>query len=143
MTLHKELTHSQAVHRRRELGEARQDTTLMNQKILERLKARDRLRYIESLLTPDRSPLSVLSGLELEKTKAELEIEQIWLKFKIGMITQTEQQRELSKKFDDLEKGKPDVYAWLVDVDSGQSRAQQIRGKVIPPIRISGYHTKR
>ena len=143
MTSRKELTHSQAVHRRRELGAARQDPDRLNAQILERLKARDRLKDIESLLDHDKSPLSVLSGLELEKTKAELEIEQIWLRFKTGMITQADQQRELSKKFDDLEKGKPDVYNWLVDISGGPSRAQQIRNKVVPPVRIAGHHTTR
>ena len=138
-----QLSHGGAIHRRREIGAARQDISRLSKEIIGRLEARTRLKEIDSLLSPGNPILSLVSYVDRDKDRASLEIEQIWLKYKLGISTQAEQQSGLSKKFDDLEKGMPAVYDWLTKIDNGPSKAQQIRDKVIPPIRIAGFPTKR
>lgn len=95
------------------------------------------------LLSPDNVSMSMKNPAERERMQAELEIEQIWLQLKLGIISPDEQKQLLSGKFDELEQMKPGVYKQLVASDHGMSVAQQIRDKVMPLIRIAGYHTKR
>lgn len=139
----KKIPHGEAKHRRRELARHRRDISDIAQQIIKKIEARDRLAEIEKRLSQDNFALSVMSPQEREQTRAELEIEQIWLQYKCGLITQEQQNQLLSSKFDELEKARPDVYHELVRNDHGLSIAQQIRNRVISPIRIGGYYTKR
>ncbi|MDP2860831.1 MAG: hypothetical protein Q8N98_03915, partial [bacterium] len=87
---------------------------------------------------------SVLNAREPEQTRTGLEIEGIWLRFKLGSITQPEKQQLLTRKFDGLKQANPDVYQWLVSKNGdGLSVAERIRDKVMPPTHVAGYHTKR
>ena len=133
------------MHRRRVLAAARQAAVFdVDEKIIEKEQARRRLEQIEELLTPGNTSLSLLNNEEREQTRNGLEIELIWLQFKLGRITQVEKQQALSTKFDELEKVNPDVYQWLTSRnEQGLSMAERIRDKVIPPIRVAGYYTKR
>ena len=138
-----QLSYGGAKHRRRELSSFRKEAADLNRRITEKVDARDRLAQIGSRLSGDPT-LFIANLMEREQTRAELEIEQIWLQRKLGFITEGQQQQLLSREFNKLEKGKPDVYNWLVGTDlHGPTRAQQIRDRVIPPIRIAGYPTKR
>lgn len=99
---------------------------------------------IDQILSPDDQTLSIMNIQEREQTRTGLEIEQIWLQLKFGMITQAEKEKLLSSKFDELEQAKPDVYRWLTSRNEhGLSMAERIRDKVMPPIRIAGFHAKR
>ncbi len=142
---HKKLPHSEAVYRRRILAATRQAVVFdIDKKILETSQAQERLEEIGKLLSPDDTSLSLLNAQELGQTRTGLEIEQIWLQFKLGMITPAEKQQLLANKFDELEKSNPDVYQWLVSgSEHGLSMAERIRDKVMPPIRVEGYYTKR
>lgn len=139
------LSHSEAVNRRRILAATRQAAVFdVNEKITERNQAGRRLAQIEELLSPDNQSLSILNAQELEQTRTGLEIERIWLQFKFSIITTAEKQQLLTSKFDELEQANPDVYQWLFsENEHGLSMAQRIRDKVIPPIRVAGYYTKR
>lgn len=138
-------SHGEAVHRRRILAATRQGEVFdVNKKILETSQAQERLEEIEKLLSPDDTTLSLLNAQEREQTRASLEIEGIWLQFRLGIVTQPDKQRLLTGKFDELEKTKPDVYQRLVTKsDQGLSMAERIRDKVIPPSNIAGFYTKR
>lgn len=99
---------------------------------------------IDQILSPDDRTLSVMNDQEREQTRTGLEIEHIWLELKLGIITQADKERSLSGMFDGLEKDNPDVYNWLVARnDHGLSMAERIRDKVMPPVYVGGYHTKR
>jgi len=136
-------SHGEAVHRRRALADGRQGVSEINKRIIDRIQGKQRLEEIGNFLSPEDLTLASMQHPQQEQTRAELEIEQMWLQLKLGMITQEQQRQLLTSKFDELEKGKADVYHWLVDNANGPSRAQQIRDKVMPPIRIAGYYTKR
>jgi len=138
-----QLSYGGAKHRRSELSTFRKEVSDLNKRITEELNAQDRLAEIGTRLSGDPT-LSIANLMEREQTRAELEVEQLWLQLKLGFISQGQQQQLLSREFNKLEKGMPDVYNWLVGIDlHGPTRAQQIREKVIPPIRIAGYSTKR
>ena len=145
MSRERRLPHSEAVHRRRILAATRQAAVFeVNERITERSQAGRRLAEIEELLSPDNQSLSVLNAQELEQTRTGLEIEHIWLQFKLGSKTQPEKEQLLKSKFDELEQANPDVYQWLVSKnEQGLSMAERIRDKVIPPTRVAGYYTKR
>ena len=145
MSRERRLPHSEAVHRRRILAATRQAAVFkVNERITERSQAGQRLAEIEELLSPDNQSLSVLNAQELEQTRTGLEIEHIWLQFKLGSISQPEKERLLKSKFDELEQANPDMYQWLVSKnEQGLSMAERIRDKVIPPTRVAGYYTKR
>jgi hypothetical protein len=137
------LSYGDAKHRRRELSTFRKDVSELNKRITEKLNAQDRLAEIGARLSGDPT-LSIANPLEREQTRAELEVEQLWLQLKLGFISQGQQQQLLSREFNKLEKGKPGVYNWLVGTDfHGPTKAQQIRDKWFPPIRIAGFTTKR
>ncbi|MBU1326936.1 hypothetical protein KKG44_04890 [Patescibacteria group bacterium] len=137
------LSYGKAVNRRRILAEHRRGIHDISRRIIERIEAKDRLAELGKLLSPDNGTLSRMNAYDREQTRAELEIEQIWLQLKCGLITQEQRNQLLSSKFDELEKAKPDVYHELVKNDHGLSIAQQIRNRVIPPIHVGGYYTKR
>ncbi len=134
----------EAKHRREAIAKfRRENTSRVTQQIIDTLKAKQRLADIGMLLSPDNVSMSMKNPAERERMQAELEIEQIWLQLKLGIISPDEQKQLLSGKFDELEQMKPGVYKQLVASDHGMSVAQQIRDKVMPLIRIAGYHTKR
>ncbi len=139
------LPHGKAVNRRRILAETRQRAVFnVDQRIIERSQAERRLMEIDQILSPDDQTLSIMNDQEREQTRTGLEIERIWLQFKFSMITPVEKQRLLAGKFDELEKTKPDLYNWLVARNEDElSMAERIRDKVMPPIRVAGYYTKR
>lgn len=138
------LPHSEAVHRRRILAAKRKAEVFdVNKKILETSQAQERLEEVRRLLSPDDTTLSSLNPQELEQTRTALEIESIWLQFKLGIITQADKQKLLTGKFDELKETKPNVYTWLIDENEhGLSMAEKIRDKVIPPTHVGGYYTK-
>lgn len=78
-----------------------------------------------------------------EQCRAELEIELIFLQCKIGKITQADQQKRLSELLDTIEKTNSNLYDVLIGDEIRPSRVQEIKNKVIPPIHVVGYHTKR
>ncbi len=136
----------EAIHRRRILAVARRFAVFdPDERIIEMSQAKQRLAYIDQLLSPDDPTLSDLNDQEREQTQTGVEIERIWLQLKLGRITQEEKKRLLAGKFDELERDKPGVYNWLVarDKHGGLSMAERIRDKVMPPTRVEGYHTKR
>lgn len=140
----KRLSHSKVKHRRGTLAEARRGVFDVDKRIIDRSQAERRLAQIEELLSPDNQSLSTLDAQELELTRTGLEIEYIWLKLKLGIITQTENQQLLTSRFDELQQTKPDVYQWLVlENEHGLSMAQWIRNKVFPPTLVAGFYTKR
>ena len=139
------LPRSEKIHRRRVLADhRRQDLHDVSKQIIKKLEAQKRLSEVTELLSPKNPVLSLIAPLEREQTRASLELEQIWLELKCGMINREEHSQLLQQKFTELENGMPDVYHWLTDMHlRNPSRAQQIRDKVIPPIHIGGYYTKR
>lgn len=141
----KELPHGGAIHRRNKLAEERKDVSHIYKQILEVDVNKRRLAEVGKLLSdPILSVADPVKQLEQKQNRASLEIEEIWLKGKVGIITQAQSQHEASIKFNELEKGKPDVYQWLVEARLDEpTKAQQIHDKVFPPIRIAGFRTKR
>lgn len=141
----KRLSHGEAVHRRRILAKMRQETVLnVDQRIIEKRQAEWRLMEIDQILSPDDETLSIMNIQEREQTRTGLEIERIWLQLRLGIIPPAEKQRLLAGKFDELEEVKPDVYAWLVARNKhGLSMAERIRDKVMLPLYVGGYYTKR
>lgn len=139
------LSKSERIHRRRALADHRRhDLDVVSRQIIKKIEAKNRIMEIDALLSPKNPTLRLLAPMESEQTRASLEIEKIWLQLKCGMIKQDEHSQLLQQKFTDLEKKMPDVYHWLTDMNLDTlSRAQQIRNKVIPPIRIEGFYTKR
>ncbi len=140
-----QLSRSEKIHRRRTLADHRRhDLDVVSRQIIKKIEAKNRLTEIEKILSPKNPVLRLLAPMEQEQTRASLEIEQIWLKLKCGMIKQDEHSQLLQQKFTQLEKKLPDVYHWLTDMQGrNPSRAQLIRNQVIPPIRIDGFYTKR
>jgi len=103
-----------------------------------------RLAEIKKLLSPDNLELSRMSFFEGEKTKAEWEIERIFLQLKLRKITQEDSRRKLSGFLGNLEKSMPDVYHSLVGDEIKPSKVQEIRNDVMPPIIYGGrYYAKR
>jgi hypothetical protein len=112
--------------------------------IIEKSQAGRRLTEIEWTLSPDSQTLSEMTDLERDQTRTGLEIERIWLLLRLGIINKDDKQRSFAGIFDELEKTKIGVYNWLVARNEhGLSMAERIRDKVMPPIRVAGYYTKR
>lgn len=140
-----EPSHGEQIHRRRVLAEARREPppdreerrTADSKDDPIRL-ARVELRNIEARLSPD----SETSMTPLDR--ASLEVEKIWLKFKVGDISADERSSRFQKKLNDLETSSPDVFDLLIrENGSGFTLLAKIRDKVIPPTEIGGFHTKR
>ena len=107
----------------------------VNEKIFGNEQAKRRLDQVEDLLKPDNQTLSALNEQERERTRSGLEIEHIWLQFKLGVITAEEKRYQLSSKFDELEQGKPTVATWLFQKNERKlSMVERIRNKVMPPM---------
>jgi hypothetical protein len=143
--MHKEhLSRGEAVNRRRALAIARKTALLdIDARILEKQQARDRLQEIDWELSPESLTFSEMTQPELDQTRVALEIERIWLQSKLGIITPVEKQRSFDDIFKKIQR-KPEVHRWLTsENEHGVSMLQRIRDKVIPPIRIEGYYTKR
>lgn len=138
-------SHSEAVNRRRILAIARRTAVLnVDARILEKNQARDRLAEIDQYLSPDDQTLSMMTDPELDQTRTGLEIERTWLQLKLGIITPAEKEQSLAGIFEEVEKNKPEVSGWLnARNEHGLSMKERIRDKVMPPIRVAGYYTKR
>lgn len=136
----------EAIHRRKILAETRRRVVFsVDEKIIDKEQAAARLTEVNTLLDLENLGLSVFTPQELEQTRAGLEIEQIWIRYKLGIISSVEEKnRLLQTKFNELEQTKPGTYQWLTSRDDrGLSMAERIRDKVMPPIRVAGFHTKR
>lgn len=138
-------SHGEAVHRRRLLAEARQKAVFnIDQRIIDRSQAERRLVEIDKILSPDDQSLAIMDREERERTKVGLEVEHIWLEFRLGIITSAEKQSKLAVKFDEVWLDNEDRFNWLTSKNEhGVSMAEKIRDKVIPPMRVAGYYTKR
>lgn len=126
------------------LADQRSGVSIIHERFLEADVNRRRLAEIGQLLSDPILPFAdPLKKLEQEGNRVSLEIEQIWLRGKVGIITQAQSQHEASEKFDELEKKRPDIYDWLVGKNPDEpTRAQLIHDKVFPSIRVAGFFTK-
>ena len=137
-------SHGREINRRKILAIARKAAVLdVDALIIEKKQARDRLTKIDWTLSPNSQELSEMTDPERDQTRTGLEIERIWLQLKLGIITPAEKEQSLAGIFKEVEK-KPDVNNWLFAKDQhGLPMAVRIRDKVMPPIRVAGYYTKR
>lgn len=138
------LTPSEAAQRRQVLAKERRDPDkLIRQGIRELSKAEDRLRKVSGLLNSKGEKTEELSTEE-KVNLVSLEIELIWLEFRLLRISQADKDSQLDKKLNELEKEDPDLYDWLTTESEGElAPLARIRDSVIPPIKMGGYHTKR
>lgn len=135
------LSSSKAAHRRQVLAEERRKPEkLLMQGIREKVLAEKRIVEVEQLLNSKGKKTTEI----LPKDKVSLEIELIWLKFRLERITPAERQSLLQKKLNALEQESPEIFNWLTtENESGFAPLARIRDSVMPPIEIKGYHTKR
>ena len=135
-----ELSHSEEVHRSRVLADARRRPSLSEERwsVEEVEKARKRLIIVEEML----SPVSEINMTRLER--ASLQIEGIWLRFKTGKISENERQSDLAITLNHWNTYDREVFVLLTQENGdGVSRLVEIRNKVVPPIKIGGFYTKR
>lgn len=126
-------SHSAAVHRRRVLAQERREPSPAL--IGRQPEEPQRLSDVVKLLKSD----SLIS-----QERASLEVEAVWLQFKSGRMSSSNRQSTLTRLLDNMEKTQPEVYRWLtIEGKDGVSPLTEIRDKVIPPVKIAGYHTKR
>lgn len=141
------LSSSEAAHRRQVLAEERRKPSFIEQTIFEKEQAERRFVEVKSLLNSEGTALEELAvqeELSLEQIRVSLEIEQIWLKFRLEHISQAKRQSLLQKKLDKLEREDPDLLEWLTTSDEDdEALLGSIRNRVIPPIRVKGFYTKR
>lgn len=139
-------SHGKQVQRRRVLGEARREPLpdrgerrTIDSKDDPIRQARIRLLSVELALSPDNE--ESMSPSE----KASLEVERIWLKFKVGDISERKRLAEVDSILDNLSRKNPEVHKSLTKLngDGMTTRLVEIRDRVIPPIKIGGFHTKR
>jgi len=135
------LSSSKAAHRRQVLAEERRKPEkLLMQGIREKVLAEKRIVEVEQLLNSKGKKTTEI----LPKDKVSLEIELIWLRFRLERITPAERQSLLQKKLNALEQESPEIFNWLTtENESGFAPLARIRDSVMPPIEIKGYHTKR
>jgi len=135
------LSSSKAAHRRQVLAEERRKPEkLLMQGIREKVLAEKRIVEVEQLLNSKGKKTTEI----LPKDKVSLEIELIWLKFRLERITPAERQSLLQKKLNALEQESPEIFNWLTtEAENGFAPLARIRDSVMPPIEIKGYHTKR
>lgn len=135
----------EAKHRRDELAKARRGEVFdVNKRLIERTTALTRLDEINRLLSPNDMTLALMDDSERARTKAGLEIEQLWIQNKFELITTAERQHKLSEILVKLEGSNKDVYSWLTNRNGNDpTMLEKIRDKVMPPIRVAGYYTKR
>lgn len=145
LIVEREPSHGKQINRRRVLAEARREPSpdreerrTADSKDDPIRQARIRLLNVELALSPNNEESMAPSE------EASLEIERIWLEFKVGDISADERNSRFQKKLDDWGTSNPDVFDLLTRVNgSGVNRLAEIRDKVIPPIKIGGFHTKR
>lgn len=138
-------SHGDRVHRRRVLAEARQELSPDRGKRATAdfkddpiRQARNRLSNIESALSPD----SETSMAPLDR--ACLEVERTWLEFRAGMIYENERTAKLQGILNYWKTENPEVFDLLTQENGNRiTLLAKIRGEVIPPIKIGGFHTKR
>lgn len=134
MNKERNLSKGEARHRRKVLSSARKDQGFKQE-------------VREKSLTEEKSEAIVKKLQEDELTpeqKVILEVERIWLDFKIHKIDQQERQLQLNKLLNELEQKSPDIYKMLtVEETNGITKLVEIRNRIIPFVNIEGYHTKR
>lgn len=134
-----------AKHRRRVLAEARREKGPMplQTTIADIEQAQRRLEQVQR--ESARREISELSvDLEIVKKTVALGMEEVWLEFRLGRITQAERQSAIQRGLNTLEKEQPDIYNWLMGEDpNGETELARIRDRVFPPKRIGGYRVKR
>lgn len=129
------LSKGAARHRREVLAFARKDQNFdpeIKEKSLTEKKSEAVVKKLqEDELTPEQ--------------KAFLKVEKIWLDFKMHIIDQRERQLRLNKLLNELEKKSFDVYRKLAveKTENGVTKLVEIRDRIMPSIKIEGYHTKR
>ncbi len=142
---HKKISHGEAIHRRWELAKVRRNKVFdVDEKIIERSRAQERLADIDRFLSSDDMTLALMNSTEREQTRVGLEIERVWLQNKFEIITKADRQKFVSDLLTKLEQSNPGVYKWLT-FRNGTERTmlEKIRDKVMPPIRVEKYYTKR
>ncbi|MFA4827245.1 MAG: hypothetical protein WC596_03290 [Candidatus Shapirobacteria bacterium] len=135
-----ESSHGEKVHRSRVLAAARRESSFDEERwsVEEVEKARKRLMSVEAML----SPVSEANMTPFQK--ASLEIEKIWLRFKTGKISGSERQSNLGRTLNYWETNNHEVFDQLTQENGdGITLLAGIRNRVIPPINIGGFHTKR
>jgi len=110
----------------------------LEKKVVDERDARRRLRVIEELIG------SEVSSQLAPRERASLEIEAIWLEFRIGKITSEERQRCLQDKLDIWKKKEPDLFEWLVCQEDNQPNPlSRIRDRIIPPLKKRSSSRRR
>ena len=141
------LTPSQAVHRRQVIAEERRKPDNFEIVLLERGQAERRFRQVQHLLNSHGVGLNKLAEkekLSLDQARLSLEIEDIWLRFRLDYLSQADRQSLLDDKLKTLKEGSPELFAWLTAPDENEKTLLvKIRDKAIPPITIGGFHAKR
>jgi hypothetical protein len=136
------LSHSEAVHRRTVLaGERRKfSSDFWLQEIANREQAIARFGEVRGILEQTSRGL-----LELDiREQVSLEVERIWLEFRLEQIKAPEKDSRLQRTLNLVEKEEPKIYQWLISENSdGLTPLAKIRNRVFPPGKIRGYHTKR
>lgn len=136
----KEPPHGEQVYRRRVLASTRQKSSLDGERwsVEEVEKARERLMSVEAMLSP------VNEANTTPFQRASLEIEKIWLRFKTGKISGSERQSNLGRTLNYWEINNHEVFDQLTQENGdGITLLAGIRNRVIPPINIGGFYTKR
>jgi len=101
-------------------------------------KARERLMSVEAMLSP------VNEANTTPFQRASLEIEKIWLRFKTGKISGSERQSNLGRTLNYWEINNHEVFDQLTQENGdGITLLAGIRNRVIPPINIGGFYTKK
>lgn len=141
------LTPSEAAHRRQVLAEERRKPGFFEETIHENVRAKGRFIEVKSLLNSNGVGLEELAAeekLSLEQLRLCLEVEQIWLKFRLNHISETRRRRLFKSKLGRLKEENPELHRWLTTPnEDDEILLVSIRNKVIPPIKIGGFHTKR
>jgi len=129
----RELGCSQIAPRRRLLSSAHRPMLpddFFQRRISEDEQAEKRLEEIRGLLDLE------ISRKLAPRERAILEVELIWLEFRIGRITSEERQSRLLKKLDVWEKEEGDLFNWLIGENgNGFNLLSRIRDRVISPRR--------
>jgi len=127
------LSRGEKINRRRVLAEERKNASWSD----ESQRARMKLRELETKLSSEEG---IMEPLE----RASLEVERIWWKFKAGEISSEGREKEFNETLKRWEESNQKVFIELTKENGdGITRLAKIRDKVIPPLTIGGYHTKR
>lgn len=128
---------SESAYRRRVLAEERRAYLPDVHEIIRSKEAAGRrLEEVEKKLEEN-------DGLPVEE-RAKLEVEEIWLQFRLGEIGDPERQSRLQLLLNRLEAEHPDVLERLTAEDKDhRTILSQIVKRVMPPTTETSYHTKR